>query len=300
MNLIPLIRKNLFVDLDYNIYNKELGLIRNVNEIIEDNLIDLNKVGIASMSKISLNKFVRKYILGLVRTSNVECLIDSNTPGNSVVNNIVLKKALEYRLELLNNQTRFEREFWETITNKEFCKLFHKMSISPLTTSKRKQFEIIPQPILPVDNRFYIGDFAIRLSGRPTIIAELDGNHHYTDIDTISYDNERTYNILLKYGLKVVRFKNNEIDYNKLIDILLNTYFNYVSSSMISTMIDKSELYSVYEKHKDKYPALIVLLDFNNKLFIQMRNSYNPVRNRTLKRISDKHTNLTHSYLYNV
>ena len=62
MNLIPLIRRNLFVDLEYNIYNKELGLIRNVNDIIEDNLIDLNKVGISSMSKISLNKFVRKYI----------------------------------------------------------------------------------------------------------------------------------------------------------------------------------------------------------------------------------------------
>lgn len=300
MNLIPLIRRNLFVDLEYNIYNKELGLIRNVNEIIEDNLIDLNKVGISSMSKISLNKFVRKYILGLVRTSNVECLIDSSTPGNSVVNNVVLKKALEYRIELLNNQTKFEKEFWETVTNKEFSKRFHKMSISPITANKRKQFEIIPQPILPVDNRFYIGDFAIRLSGRPTIIVELDGNHHYTDIDTICYDNERTYNLLSKYGLKVVRFKNNEIDYNKLIDILLNTYFNYVSSNMISTMIDKSELYSVYEKHKDKYPALIVLLDIDNKLFIQMRNSYNPVRNRTLEKISDKHANLTHSYLYHV
>lgn len=300
MNLIPLIRRNLFVDLEYNIYNKELGLIRNVNDIIEDNLIDLNKVGISSMSKISLNKFVRKYILGLVRTSNVECLIDSSIPGNSVVNNVVLKKALEYRIELLNNQTKFEKDFWETITNKEFSKKFHKMSISPLIANKRKQFEIIPQPILPVDNRFYIGDFAIRLSGRPTIIVELDGNHHYTDIDTICYDNERTYNLLSKYGLKVVRFKNNEIDYNKLIDILLNTYFNYVSSNMISTMIDKSELYSFYEKHKDKYPALIVLLDIDNKLFIQMRNSYNPVRNRTLEKISDKHANLTHSYLYQV
>lgn len=200
----------------------------------------------------------------------------------------------------MNNQTKFEKDFWETITNKEFSKKFHKMSISPLIANKRKQFEIIPQPILPVDNRFYIGDFAIRLSGRPTIIVELDGNHHYTDIDTICYDNERTYNLLSKYGLKVVRFKNNEIDYNKLIDILLNTYFNYVSSNMISTMIDKSELYSVYEKHKDKYPALIVLLDIDNKLFIQMRNSYNPVRNRTLEKISDKHANLTHSYLYQV
>lgn len=43
------------------------------------------------------------------------------------------------------------------------------------------------------------------------LVIELDGSQHYTD-DGKAYDAERT-SILEKYGLSIMRFYNNDIDY---------------------------------------------------------------------------------------
>lgn len=55
----------------------------------------------------------------------------------------------------------------------------------------------------------FIADFFCH---KAKLIIEVDGAPHFTE-DGIIYDNERTM-ILSRYGLKVLRFTNNEINFN--------------------------------------------------------------------------------------
>ena len=57
--------------------------------------------------------------------------------------------------------------------------------------------------------RKYIADF---YSADARLVIELDGGGHYAE-DTQQYDRERT-TFLEKYGLKVIRIPNNEVNHN--------------------------------------------------------------------------------------
>ena len=63
----------------------------------------------------------------------------------------------------------------------------------------------------------FIADFYCH---RAKLVIEIDGNQHYTD-DGLEYDRERTA-VLNDFGLRVIRFSNNEVDKN----------FDYVCESI--------------------------------------------------------------------
>lgn len=80
-----------------------------------------------------------------------------------------------------------------------------------MTTAEKKlwadflkdiEYKILPQR--PIDN--FIVDF---YCPKAKVIIEIDGDGHYVE-DGIEYDKERTA-ILEGYGLRVIRFKNEEV-----------------------------------------------------------------------------------------
>lgn len=97
-------------------------------------------------------------------------------------NNKLLPRARELRREM----TRQERRLWY-----DFLRYY------PVKIYKQR----------------IIGNFIVDFyCSRAKLVIELDGNQHYTD-DGVMYDNERT-NILNDYDLKVIRFRNHDIDEN--------------------------------------------------------------------------------------
>ncbi len=108
-------------------------------------------------------------------------MINKNiTTGYHIPYNPKLKKRAR---ELRNNMTVAESKIW-----KEFLKSF------PCTVLRQK----------PIDN--YIVDF---YCASLKLVIEIDGESH-EDKDAIEYDRERTA-ILEGYGLKVIRFTNDEV-----------------------------------------------------------------------------------------
>ena len=55
----------------------------------------------------------------------------------------------------------------------------------------------------------FIADFYCH---RAKLVVEIDGSRHYTD-DGLAYDQERTA-VLNDFGLRVIRFSNNDVDNN--------------------------------------------------------------------------------------
>lgn len=95
------------------------------------------------------------------------------------------KNQLKAR-NLRNNMTKEEKELWYKFL-------------------KRHSYRFLRQKI--IEN--YIVDF---YCPKARLVIELDGNQHYTK-DGLEYDYIRT-DLLNAYGLKVIRFKNDEINNN--------------------------------------------------------------------------------------
>ena len=96
------------------------------------------------------------------------------------------KKLIPRAKELRKKMTSQEKHLWY-----DFLRYF------PIKIYKQKV----------IDN--FIVDFYCH---KVKLVIEVDGSQHYT-VEGMAYDNERT-NILNSYDLEVIRFSNNEIDYN--------------------------------------------------------------------------------------
>ena len=102
--------------------------------------------------------------------------------------------------ELRKNSTGSEKIFWETVRNRKFeNKKFYRQY--PIFFDYHDK------------QRFFIADFYCH---EERLIVELDGKMHDFQKD---YDELRTY-IINTVGIKVIRFKNEEIE-NKL-DMVLD------------------------------------------------------------------------------
>ena len=102
--------------------------------------------------------------------------------------------------ELRHNATRQENRLW-----------YDFLSIYPVRFQRQKA----------IGN--FIADFYCH---QAKLVIEIDGKQHYTD-DGIAYDEERTA-VLNDFGLRVIRFGNNDIDKNfdgvcKLIDEIVQS-----------------------------------------------------------------------------
>ena len=96
------------------------------------------------------------------------------------------KNLIPRAKELRKNMTRHEKHLWYDF----LCKY-------PVRFQRQKT----------IDN--FIADFFCH---KAKLVIELDGSQHYTE-DGLAYDSERT-DILKKYDLEVLRFKNEDIDRN--------------------------------------------------------------------------------------
>lgn len=94
------------------------------------------------------------------------------------------KSLIQYAKGLRKNATPWERKLWY---------LF--LSRYPQRFQRQKT----------IDN--YIVDF---YCAKVKLAIELDGSGHYTE-EQIKYDSKRT-NVLKSYGIKILRFCNNDID----------------------------------------------------------------------------------------
>ena len=93
-------------------------------------------------------------------------------------------ELLVFAKELRQNMTSQEKRLWYDYLSKYPIKVYRQRII---------------------DN--YIADF---YCARAKLVIELDGSQHYT-ADGKEYDIVRT-DVLQKYGLTVLRFKNNDVD----------------------------------------------------------------------------------------
>ena len=93
-------------------------------------------------------------------------------------------ELLLFAKELRQNMTSQEKHLWYDYLSKYPIKVYRQRII---------------------DN--YIADF---YCARAKLVIELDGSQHYT-ADGKEYDIVRT-DVLQKYGLTVLRFKNNDVD----------------------------------------------------------------------------------------
>lgn len=100
----------------------------------------------------------------------------------------LLKDNLEKAKELRKNMTSQEKKLWQILRNHQFY-----------------GYEIRRQ--YPIDK--YIVDFICR---NKKIIIEIDGGQH-NEKEALEYDEKRSAD-LGKLGYKVIRFWNNDIDYN--------------------------------------------------------------------------------------
>ena len=96
------------------------------------------------------------------------------------------KSLVPFAKDLRNNMTKEERHLWYDFL-------------------KNHKYRFSRQKVLGK----YIADF---YSAELNIVIELDGSEHYTP-DAKAYDRERTA-FLEKYGIKVVRINNMEINKN--------------------------------------------------------------------------------------
>lgn len=88
--------------------------------------------------------------------------------------------------ELRKNMTRQEKHLWY-----DFLRNY------PIKWNRQRAIE-----------KFIVDFFCFEAK----LVIELDGSQHYTE-DGLAYDSERT-DILKKYDLEVLRFKNEDIDRN--------------------------------------------------------------------------------------
>ena len=96
------------------------------------------------------------------------------------------KKIIENAKILRKNMTAQEGRLWHSYL-KNYSHKFYRQRV--------------------IDN--FVADF---YCSKAKLIIEIDGSQHYT-VDGQEYDNMRT-EILEKYGLKVIRFTNRDIDEN--------------------------------------------------------------------------------------
>jgi very-short-patch-repair endonuclease len=96
------------------------------------------------------------------------------------------KKLVSRAKELRKNMTVAEQKIW-----KNYLKTF------PYRVYRQR----------PIEN-FIIDFYCPKLK----LVIEIDGNSHYNE-NAQDYDKERTQ-ILQSYGLKVIRFKNDDVLYN--------------------------------------------------------------------------------------
>ena len=95
-------------------------------------------------------------------------------------------KLTEKAKELRKNMTKQERKLWYDFLVSYPVKFYRQR---------------------PIDS--YIADF---YCSKAKLVIELDGSQHYTE-EGMEYDSIRTETLEL-YGLRVIRFRNSEIEYN--------------------------------------------------------------------------------------
>jgi very-short-patch-repair endonuclease len=93
---------------------------------------------------------------------------------------------VKYAKTLRRNMTPAEKKLWY-----EFLRNF--------------KYRVLRQR--PIDH--YIADF---YCSKLRLVIELDGLHHYLDLEQKKYDQRRT-NILALYGLRILRFTNDQVLY---------------------------------------------------------------------------------------
>jgi very-short-patch-repair endonuclease len=115
------------------------------------------------------------------------------------MNKIIYQNATELCRELRKRSTPSEETLWVVLRNRKFLgkKFLHQHPIF---------FEYINRP------SFFIADF---YCSEHKLVVEIDGKSHDYQKE---YDVLRTH-IINALGIKVIRFKNNEID-NDLPDVL--------------------------------------------------------------------------------